>query len=243
MSFINSVCLSDNLEILKHIESETIDLIYIDPPFFSGKDYGEFSDIWETINDYLLYMLKRIEQMYRVLKSTGSLYCQCDESAKFELKPLFDRFFGRDNFRREIIWNNKSVSGFKSQVKGWVRQHDTLLYYIKSNKFTFNKQYRKDKPNVRLGSVWNDIYSYQTRSRLRENYGYPTQKPLEVLERIVLASSNEGDLVADFFCGSGTTLVACKKLHRRWLGVDNNKTAVDLSIKRLSLIHDVNKLI
>ncbi len=159
-----------------------------------------------------------------------------------------------------------SVSGFKSQVKGWVRQHDTILYYTKSDNFTFNKlytpykeeyikkmfrykdedgrlyrkrrggkQYLDERPGNALGDVWNDIFSFQTTTRSKEYVGYPTQKPEKLLERIILASSNEDDLVADFFCGSGTTLVVAQKHGRNWLGVDNNPNAIKLCKERIHL--------
>ncbi len=262
---LNAVYLAENLEILKKIPAEFIDLIYIDPPFFSGVDYKEFSDLWNSLDDYLDFIIGRLIEIYRVIKPSGSFYCQCDPNAVFDLKPLCDTIFGKKNFRREIIWNVGSVSGFKSQVKGWVRQHDTILYYTKSDVFTFNKQYlpykdeyikkmfrykdengrlyRKrrggkqyldEKPGNALGDVWNDIYSFQTSTRSKEYLGYPTQKPEKLLERIILASSNEGDLVADFFCGTGTTLVVAKKLKRTWIGVDNNPKAIELCRKRLN---------
>jgi len=260
------VYLADNLEFLRGLDSKFIDLIYIDPPFFSGVDYIEFSDQWESLEDYLEFMNLRIVEMYRTLKKTGSIYLHCDASAVFDLKPLCDKVFGRSSFRREVIWNVGSVSGFKSQVKGWVRQHSTILYYTKSQDFTFNKQYvpykeeyvkkmfrykdeegrlyRKrrggrqyldERPGNVVGDVWNDIYSYQTRTRSKEYLGYPTQKPEKLLERIILASSNEGDLVADFFCGTGTTLKAAMKLKRKWIGVDNNVKAIELCKKRLNM--------
>ncbi|MHA1281523.1 MAG: DNA-methyltransferase [Promethearchaeota archaeon] len=263
---INEVYLADNLDFLISLESEIIDLIYIDPPFYSLIDYKEFSDQWSSIEEYLEFMRKRISEMHRVLKNTGSFYCHCDPNAVFELKLLIDDIFGRENFRREIIWNVGSVSGFKSKVKGWVRQHDNILYYTKSDDYTFNKQYipyREDyirkmfrykdengrlyrkrrggkqyldeHPGTLVGDVWNDIYSFQTCTRAREYLGYPTQKPEKLLERIILASSNEGDLVADFFCGSGTTLVVAKKLNRNWIGVDNNPKAIELCKKRLNI--------
>ena len=263
---LNHIYLSENLEFLPSLDSEFIELIYIDPPFYSGVDYNEFSDIWGSLEDYLNFMKLRIKEMYRILKNSGSFYCHCDANACFDLKLLCDKIFGRHNFRREIIWNVGSVSGFKSQVKGWVRQHDTILYYTKSNDFTFNKlyvpykedyikkmfrykdengrlyrkrrsgkQYLDERPGNLVGDVWNDIYSYQTRTRSKEYFGYPTQKPLKLLERIILASSNEGDIVADFFCGTGTTLVAAKKLNRKWIGTDNNPKAVELCKIRLGL--------
>ena len=263
---LNQIYLSENLEFLQSLDSEFIDLIYIDPPFYSGVDYNEFSDIWGSLEDYLNFIRVRINEMYRVLKNSGSFYCHCDANAGFDLKLLCDNIFGRANFRREIIWNVGSVSGFKSQVKGWVRQHDTILFYSKSNDFTFNKlyipykqdyikkmfrykdengriyrkrrggkQYLDEKPGNLLGDVWNDIYSYQTRTRSKEYLGYPTQKPIKLLERIILASSNEGDIVADFFCGTGTTLAAAKKLKRKWIGIDNNPKAIELCKRRLEL--------
>ncbi|MHA2393711.1 MAG: DNA-methyltransferase [Promethearchaeota archaeon] len=262
---VNTVYLEENLEFLRKLDPKVIDLIYIDPPFYTGTDYKEFSDIWKSLDDYLNFMEDRIREMYRVLKDSGSFYCHCDANAVFDLKLLCDTIFSKQFFRREIIWNVGSVSGFKSQVRGWVRQHDTILYYTKSDKYTFNKQYtpyreeyikkmfrykdedgrlyRKrrggkqfldEKPGTLVGDVWNDIYSYQTTTRSKEYLGYPTQKPEKILERIILASSNEGDLVGDFFCGSGTTLVVAKKLKRNWLGVDNNPRAIELCKKRLN---------
>ncbi len=261
---LNTVYLADNLELLKKIDSNSIDLIYIDPPFFSGVDYKEFSDQWKSINKYLEFMTVRLKEMHRVLKITGSFYCHCDSSAVFDLKPSCDGIFGRENFKRDIIWNVGSVSGFKSQINGWVRQHDFILYYTKSSDFTFNKQhipykeeyikkmfryqdedgrlYRKrragrqyldEKPGNLVGDVWNDILSYQTRTRSKEYTGYPTQKPIQLLERIILASSNEGDIFADFFCGSGTSLIVAKKLNRNWIGVDINPRAIELCNRRL----------
>ncbi len=261
---LNHVYLSENLDFLLKLDSEFIDLIYIDPPFYSGVDYKEFSDLWASLDEYLDFMNLRIMEIHRVLTNTGSFYLHCDTSAIFDLKPLCDSIFDRANFRREIIWNVGSVSGFKSQVKGWVRQHDTILYYTKSDNFTFNKQYlpyreeyikkmfrykdederlyRKrrggkqyldERPGTLIGDVWNNIYSYQTRTRSKEYLGYPTQKPEKLLERIVLSSSNEGDVVADFFCGTGTTLLVAKKHNRNWIGTDNNPKAVELCKKRL----------
>ena len=263
---LNSVYLSENLEFLRKLDSDFLDLIYIDPPFYTGVDYKEFSDLWNSLEDYLTFMQLRIKEIHRVLKSTGSFYCHCDANAVFDLKPICDKTFGRKNFRREIIWNVGSVSGFKSQVKGWVRQHDTILFYTKSDQYTFNKQYtpykeeyirkmfryrdedgrvyRKrrggkqyldEKPGNAVGDVWNDIYSYQTRTRSKEYLGYPTQKPEELLERLILASSNEEDIVADFFCGTGTTLAVANKFNRKWIGVDNNSNAIDLCKKRLNI--------
>jgi DNA modification methylase len=263
---LNNAHQEDNLAFLKKLKSNFIDLIYIDPPFFTGVDYKEFSDLWNSLEEYLSFMIVRIEEMHRVLKQQGSFYLHCDGNASYDLKPICDNIFGRNYFKREIIWNVASVSGFKSQVKGWVRQHDIILYYTKSEKFTFNKQYTpyreeyikkmfryKDKdgriyrkrrggkqylderPGRLIGDVWNDIYSFQTRTRSKEYLGYPTQKPEDLLERIIMASSNEGDIVADFFCGSGTTLKVAQRLNRQWIGVDVNPRAIELCKQRLNI--------
>jgi DNA modification methylase len=239
---LNIVYLAENLEFMRKLDSEVIDLIYIDPPFYSGVDYKEFSDLWKSLDEYLDFMKLRIKEMYRILKDTGSFYLHCDTNAKFDLN-----------------------SGFKSQVNGWVRQHDTIMYYTKSPIFTFHKQYLpyredyikkmfryKDKdgrlyrkrrggrqflderPGTLVGDIWNDIYSFQTTTRSKEYLGYPTQKPEKLLERIILASSNEGDIVADFFCGSGTTIAIAKKLIRKWIGIDNNPKAIELCKERLN---------
>ncbi len=264
---LDHVYLRDNKELLSEFESEKIDLIYIDPPFFSQVDYDEFNDKWNSIAAYLKFMGSRIKEMHRVLKKTGSFYLHCDQNALFELKLLCDEIFGKENFRRDIIWNVGSISGFKSQVKGWIRQHDTILFYTKSNEYTFNKQYlpyRKEyvkkmfryrdldgrlyrkrrggkqyldeNPGTPLGDTWNDIYSFQTTTRSREYHGYPTQKPVKLVERIISASSNAGDLISDFFCGSGSTLVAAKNLQRNYIGCDINPKAVEICQKRLNSI-------
>ena len=261
---LNTVNLAENLEFLRSVNSNFIDLIYIDPPFYSGVDYKEFLDKWGSLEEYLEFMRERIIEIHRVLKENGSFYMHCDASAIFALKPLCDEIFGKEYFKREIIWNVGSVSGFKSQVKGWVRQHDTILYYTKSNNFTFNKQYvpyRKEyiekmfrysdpdgrkyrkrrngkqyldeKPGRVVGDVWDDILSFQTTTRSKEYTGYPTQKPKKLLERIILASSNEDDIVADFFCGSGTTIIVANNLNRKWIGTDNNPKAIQLCNERL----------
>ena len=263
---LNTIYLADNLEFMRKLDSDIIDLIYIDPPFYSGVDYKEFSDIWGSIDEYLDFMYPRIKEMHRILKKSGTFYLHCDPNAVFNLKPICDEIFEKKNFRREIIWNVGSVSGFKSQIKGWVRQHDTILYYTKSNSFTFNKQYlpyredylkkmfrHKDEkgriyrkrrggkqyldesPGTLVGDVWNDIYSFQTTTRSKEYLSYPTQKPEKLLIRIILSSYKEGDIIADFFCGSGTTIAVAKRLGRKWIGVDNNPKAVELCKNRLGL--------
>lgn len=292
----NVLYYGDNLEILrKYIPDNSIDLIYLDPPFSSNKDYNvifreatgkepeaqirAFEDTWhwdraaeDTYQDiivngppkvanfitamrdgigrndvmaYLVMMTVRLLELYRVLKGTGSLYLHCDPTASHYLKLVLDQIFGPTRFRREIVWRSGWVSGFKSAAKNWVRNHDILLFYTKSDKFTFNKIYiphPKDykrrgggerKEGVPLDDVWTDIYSPWIMSFSKEKLGYATQKPLALLERIIKASSNEGDVVLDPFCGCGTALVAAQKLNRRWIGIDITHLAINIMKRRL----------
>lgn len=271
---MDSIYCGDNLKVLRDFPDECVDLIYIDPPFFSGKNYDlvfddkfavrAFKDTFEGKREtYLSFMESRIREIHRILKLTGSFYLHCDHHANAHLRIMCDKIFGKKNFRRQIIWNAGSVSGFKSKVKGWVRQHDIILFYTKTNKYTFNKQYipyreeykkkfkykdedgrlyRKrrngkqyldERKGTPMGDVWNDIWSFQTATRSKEYMGYPTQKPEKLLERIIKASSNEGDIVLDAFCGCGTTLAASKRLNRSWIGIDVSPIGCTVMAKRL----------
>ena len=298
----------DNLHILRGIDSETIDLIYLDPPFNSNRTYeapigseaagAAFKDAW-TLSDldnawhgelaehepalysaisaaefshskgmkaYLIMMGIRMLEMKRVLKPTGSIYLHCDPTAGHYLKTMMDAVFGENNFKREVIWNLGTASGYKSQINGFIRGHDTILYYTKStDTFVFNKifqphkpeyikrfskvdeqgrRYRDDRPNrrrqyldetegVALTDVWSDIMSFQQHSTSKERTGYPTQKPLALLERIIKASSNRDDIVLDPFCGCATTCIAAESLQRQWIGIDLSPKAVELVKMRL----------
>ena len=255
-----------NLAVMKDIENGLVDLIYTDPPFCTQRDFGEFDDRWDDdIDGYLDFMFPRLSEMWKLLKPTGSLYLHCDAAASHYLKVAMDDLFGRANFRREIIWKMPRPSGFKTAAQNWIRGHDTILYYTRSNDFTFNKlykpyeesyvknfnrvdddgrrywhkngrrQYLKDGYN--LSDCWIDIHSMQTQSVSRaEGTGYPTQKPLTLLERIILASSNPDDTVLDPFCGSGTTLVAAVKHGRQAMGIDINPQAIATTRQRLQAI-------
>ena len=193
---------------------------------------------------YLVYMAERIAAMHRVLKDTGSIYLHCDPTASHYLKTVLDCVFSPRNFRNEIIWSySASPSAAK---KDFPRKHDTILRYAKSSKFVFNAndvripyskssmeriKYPANKSTIMHGTeiklnhagkipptVWGDIQqTYRYRS---EALGYPTQKPLALAERIIKASSNEGDIVLDPFCGCGTTAEAAYKLGRKLIGID-----------------------
>ena len=163
-----------------------------------------------------------------------------------------DEIFGVVNFQREIIWRIGWISGYKSIANNWIRNHDNILYYTKSSQYVFNKQYLPYPSNyVRRGNdsaptgkgfpiedTWNcneyDVLnSILLNSFSKEKVGYPTQKSEALLERIIKASSNEGELVADFFCGSGTTLAVAQKLNRNWIGVDMGEESIKTIKDRL----------
>ena len=185
---------------------------------------------------YLTMMVPRLVEIHRVLAPTGSLYVHCDPQASHYLKVFLDAIFGPRRFRREIVWRSGWFSGFKSRTRNWVRNHDILLYYTRSRQYVFNKEaaYRPHPPGYRrrggganpsgvaLDDVWTDIYSPWIMSFSREKLGYPTQKPVALLERILRVSTRPGMRVLDPFAGGGSTLVAAETLGRRWLGIDTS---------------------
>jgi site-specific DNA-methyltransferase (adenine-specific) len=380
----NTLYYGDNLEVLrKHIGDETVDLIYLDPPFNSNRDYnllfreqsGEpaqaqikaFTDTWrwserafvefcetswlprlvsllqgfvETLgrNDltaYLVMMVPRLVELHRVLKPTGSLYLHCDPTASHYLKVILDVIFGARNFKNEIVWKRTSAH---SGAKRWGDVHDILLFYSKSELYTWNQVYQQHEQKhvqskytfsdergrympadltgagvtqgdsgkpwrsydpTSIGRHWAvprktieelvgkdeaarltvqeklDILDslgyihwsshgkgfprfkrYLTEgtpvqdvitdippinSQARERLGYPTQKPLALLERIIQASSHEGAVVLDPFCGCGTAIVAAHKLSRRWIGIDITHLAIALIKYRLSDMFDLQE--
>ena len=242
----------DNLNTMRGMESKSVDLCYADPPFNTGKDWGQFDDRWEGgLDGYLHFMKPRLAEIHRLLKDTGSLYLHCDTNASHYLKVMLDGIFGICNFKNEIVWRMGWVSGFKSKTKGWIRNHDKILYHVKNNtQYIFNKLYipyrdgylrRGEKPTgegIPVEDTWNcsvadEMNSIFVQSWDKERKGYPTQKPVALLERIIKASSNQHDTVLDPFCGSGTTLVAAHKLGRKFIGIDSSEEAVNLTNSRL----------
>ena len=194
---------------------------------------------------FLCFLSVRLIEMHRILKPTGSIYLHCDTNVGHYIKMCMDAIWGMKNFRNEIIWRIGWVSGFKTQKRGWIRNHDTILYYVNSSKASalFNKEYlpyppgyvrRDGKPptgkGIPLEDTWNcskaDVLdSIMIKSFSQEKTGSPDQKPVALYERIVKASSNEGDLVLDPFCGCATTIIAAKNLNRRWVGIDRRVDA------------------
>lgn len=259
----NHLFFGDNLHVMRMLPSKSIDLIYIDPPFFSGRNYNilygdknelrSFTDIWEGgMPGYLIWLNARLYEMKRLLTDTGSIYVHLDWHASHYVKVEMDKIFGYENFRNEIIWGYRGGGVSK---KDFARKHDVILRYSKSQDYKFNRQYMpyseasmglvqarggtsidgKKRDLERGASMvdwWIDFNSLQTWSP--ERIGYPTQKPEKLLERIIKASSNYGDVIADFFCGGGTTATVAQKLGRRWITSDISRIAIALTADRIA---------
>lgn len=263
----------DNLQRLSQFPAESIDLIYLDPPFFSNRTYeviwGDEAEVRSFedrfaggIQVYIEWMRERMIELHRILKPTGTIYLHCDEHASHYLKVMMDDLFGRSNFLNEIIWHYQTSSG--SPKKTLLRNHDTILRYAasKPSVVTWNhpreawpestlRKWQKDEEGriYRVqnkykkryyinpeGKLADDVWELTLSARTHERLGYPTQKPEELLERIITASSNSGDIVLDPFCGCGTTLVAAHRLGRQWVGLDISPTAVGLMKRRLEKV-------
>lgn len=190
---------------------------------------------------YISYMAERLVEFHRILKPSGSLHLHCDPTASHYLKLALDQIFGSSNYRNEIIWGYRTGGVSK---RYWPRKHDVILFYAKSDKYQHNPLQERiyyEKPfftekqddegryyeDVYVRDVWDDEIK-PIINVSKERLGFPTQKPIELLERIIRASSNEQDLVLDPFCGSGTTLEAAQNLKRKWLGIDVTPLAINL---------------
>jgi len=224
-----------------------VDLIYIDPPFNTGKAQKlrgrKFED---SFDDFLEFIEPRLQEAYRILKSNGSLFFHLDYREIHYCKVLLDSIFGRECFMNEIIWAYDY--GGRSKRK-WSAKHDTILWYAKNPKsYTFNYEVMDRIPYMAPGLVgkekaargktptdvwWHTIVPTQGKERT----GYPTQKPLGIIDRIVKVHSNPGDLLLDFFAGSGTLGEAAARLGRKFILIDNNPDAAIVMVDRLDFAH------
>jgi site-specific DNA-methyltransferase (adenine-specific) len=270
----DSVLLGDCLDHLKTIPENSVDLIYLDPPFLTGKVFTgiskdtlktySFDDIWESSSEYAKFLFDRLLQCKFLLKDTGSIFVHCDRNSTHVIRKVLDIVFGENNFQSEIIWSYKRWSNSK---KGLLNQHQNIFFYSKSDNFKWNQQfvdysattnldqilqkrernnlgqsvyatnndgevvYGGAKKGVPLGDVWEIPF---LNPKAKERTGYPTQKPLILLEKIIELTTNRNDVVLDPFCGSGTTLVAAKLLERRYIGIDISADAIELTKTRLN---------
>ncbi len=208
--------------------------------------------IENSIAAFLVWMAPRLIEMQRILKPTGSIYLHCDSSANSYLRLLMDAIFGRRNFRNDIVWCYKEND---TATKHFPRKHDTLLFYSKSDKYVFHvqrgeiteaqkKRYNHIIDGERYANMKGKMRKLKGGAKIRdwwdmpiaqssERTGWKTQKPLALYERIIKASSNEGDLVLDPFCGCATTCVAAERLKRHWVGIDIDPIAETITQDRL----------
>ena len=256
---------ADNLPFMRELPDARCDLIYADPPFevnWSGgpgqRSVPRQGEGQQTALDAFVADLgPRLAEMWRLLSDRGSLYVHLDWHRVHHVKVMLDGLFGPECFLNEIVWSYRSGS---RPSRWFARKHDTILLYAKRpGKHTFNRmhggEYRtldlKRTADGRLykstrdgpiyfhpdGPVLSDVWDVPFLSTVsKERTGYPSQKPEALLERIIRASSDEDDLVADFYCGSGTTLVTAKRLGRRWLGCDVKAEAVAITNERLARV-------
>ena len=263
----------DCLELLPAIDSNSVDLVYADPPFFTGKVHRlstrdrtkefQFNDLWLSHEEYATFLHARVRELHRVLKGTGSIFFHCDRNATHIVRAILDSVFGPDRFRSEVIWHYRRWS---NSQKGLLPAHQTIYFYSKSDDFTFNRIFEEYSPSTNLDQILQRrkrdefgkaVYDRDTNGdtknagpkkgvplsdvwdipylnpKARERTGYPTQKPVLLLDRIIRLCSNPGDYVLDPFCGSGTTLIAARQLGRNSIGIDESADAIQLTQSRI----------
>lgn len=269
----NKIYLGNCIDRIKEIDSESVDLVYFDPPFFTQKMHSlvtrdsnakyEFEDSWNSLEEYLELIESCLSECIRILKNSGSVFLHCDKTASHYIRVSLDKVFGMKNFRSEIIWSYKRWSNSK---KGLLNSHQNIYFYSKTKDFKFNAYFNdysastnldqilhdrektsngktvyktdvdgkvvmgKEKKGVPLSDTWEIPY---LNPKAKERVGYPTQKPVLLLKEIIKIVTDEGDLVIDPFCGSGTTCVAAKDMNRNFIGIDVSEDAVKLANRRL----------
>jgi adenine specific DNA methylase Mod len=307
----------NNIVFLEKISNESIDLIYIDPPFNTGRDFKEFNDSWYEPNptdilivknhtllhkylftlselgnkkskvNYLYHIGARVLNLHRILKNTGSIYVHIDPKTSHYIKLMMDIVFGENNFRSNITWERSNDTGTgKSLAKFYPNNTDFIFHYTKTNIYSWNPQMEEGSKEKVLSKFklddgdgkglyyWENLrnysderlnnlksnnelmvrksgkYSYKRYLSSVNNNGvvvsnlwndinritrpdYPTQKPEALLERIIRASSNEGDVVLDCYLGSGTTAKVARNLNRKFIGCDNNPKSIETTLNRL----------
>lgn len=263
----------DCLSVLDDINSESIDLAYVDPPFFTqtvqqlqtrdGEKTFSFGDIWGGHDSYANFIFQRLTKIHDKLKPNGSIFFHCDKSASHIIRGLLESVFGKENFQSEIIWHFRRWSNAK---RGLLNSHHTIYFFSKGPDFKFNPMYRGYSPTTNIDQIMQkrvrdqrnkSVYARQKDGQIitngtkkgvpltdvweipflnpkaKERVGYPTQKPILLLKRIIELVTDQEDTVLDPFCGSGTTLVASRMLGRHAIGIDISNEAVELALGRL----------
>ncbi|WP_052768031.1 DNA methyltransferase [Brachyspira hyodysenteriae] len=273
---------------LKEKFAGKIKLIYIDPPYNTGSDTFSYNDNFNH-SSWLVFMKDRLQLARELLSDDGSIYINIDYNEVHYLKVLMDEIFGRDNFQREIIWRIGWISGYKTSVNNYIRNHDTILFYSKTNNYTFNKYYNTindfvnrfndktlDEIKIKLlkynipenelkefiefikyvglpekyplEDTWNSSiydklnsiavvsFSGEKISKLLNTEEFRSQKSEALLKRIIDVSSNENDIILDFFAGSGTTLAVAHKMNRRYIGVEQIQEHFDICVERIKKV-------
>ena len=265
----NTLYFGDNLTVLKLIPDSSVQLVYIDPPFNTGREQqrskvttkrnddgnriGFKGERYETVKSTVLsyddqfanyweFLEPRIEEAFRVLSNSGTLYLHLDYREAHYAKVLLDALFGPECFLNEIIWAYDYGGKSKSR---WPAKHDTILVYVKDPKnYYFNSEEVDREPymapglvtpeKIEKGKLPTDVWWHTIVSPTgKEKTGYPTQKPVGILRRIIQASSKPGDVVLDFFAGSGTTGFVANELGRRFILVDQNPESIQVIKDRL----------
>jgi len=241
---INHIYQGDCLEIIKGLPKESIDLIIVDPPY--GINYKD----WDKIDNFFDFTEKWVKECFRVLKSTGSFYSFMGWSNVAEFKLLLDKY---GKIRNWITWHRTKGRGSSQNYKS---MKEEILYYTKTNKFTWNEQkvlkkhifpyVKNGKPRgwftneegikcrwTGIGNVWFYTVPFW---KMPEYCGHPSEKPTLMMERIILSSSNENDLVLEPFCGSAPACYSAKKLKRNYIGIELNKEYVEMAKKRINAV-------
>ncbi len=237
---LNTFHCANNLSFLRYLKSGVADLIYIDPPFFSGREYkrddAHFSDTWPGgLVDYLIWLNLRLVEMRRVLKPTGSIYVHLDGHASHYVKVEMDKIFGQACFLNNVVWCY-GLGG--SSPRYWPRKHDDILVYAREPDQQFFCADRVPATSQRMRGLDKkapDFWDIPTLNNMAsERVGYPTQKPEALLERIITSSCPPGGVVADFFSGSGTTAAVAQRLGFSWIACDVSAAAVEMASRRLT---------
>lgn len=247
------------LHSLKKKYAGKVKLIYIDPPYNTGSDSFGYNDKFNR-STWLTFMKNRLEIAKLLLKKDGAIYIQIDYHQAHYIKVLMDEIFGEDNFQREIIWRIGWLSGYKTIDNNWIRNHDTILFYSKdANCLMFNKYYihkseykdiaKSNSERYPIEDVWNgneydDLnsiaivsYSGETVSKMLDPEDeVKGQKSEKLIERIIRAHTTEGDIVLDFFCGTGTTGAVAMKMKRKFILIEQLDKHVDISFRRLAKV-------